>query len=279
MRVIIIIALLFINESFSKTPEGISLIEVDTYIHDSKTMKALISVPEGEGPFPVIMLIHGGAFIGGDRSRFDKSLFEHYVEQGIAVMSVEYRLVSQGGQHPEAIKDCMHNLHWLIDHAEEYRFDSSRVVLQGSSAGSYLAMMLALTSDRNDFQPDFGPYQDCKARVKAVVSCSAMYDWTAISEGSDYIGAYRDSLIASPVNLAQFGTCQHFLLLGGDSDMNWSPPNSAILMQKNFKAAGKTCELHLKKNQTHPALYDDFEKFPMWALPIIDTFLEKFVLF
>lgn len=276
--VIIPMALLSINLSFAETKKAISIIEVDTYIHDTKTLKALISVPEGEGPFPVIMLIHGGAFIGGNRARFDTSLFGHYLKQGIAVMSAEYRLVSEGGQHPEAIKDCMHNLHWLFDHAAEYRCDTSRVVLQGSSAGSYLAMMLALSSERNDFQPDFGPYQDRKVRVKAVISSAAMYDWTAISAGSDYIGTFREDLNASPVNLAHSVNCQHFLLLGGDSDTNWSPPGSARLMQANLEAAGNTCELHLKTNQTHPALYDDFKEFSKWALPIIDAFLDKYVL-
>lgn len=271
-------ALLFTSESYTEKNEVISFIEVDTYTHEAKTLKALISVPEGEGPFPVIMLIHGGAFIGGNRARYDKSLFEHYLNQGIAVMSVEYRLVSEGGRHPEAIKDCMHNLHWLIDHSAEYRFDTSRVVLQGSSAGSYLAMMLALTSERNNFQPDFGPYQDRKVSVKAVISSAAMYDWTVITNGDEYIGTYREDLTASPKNLAQFGNCQHFLLLGGDSDTAWSPPGSAKLMKTNLVAAGKTCELHLKTNQTHPALYDDFKEFSKWALPIIDVFLEENVL-
>ena len=276
--VIILLALLIINEGFSETKEAISFVEVDTYIHDTKTLKALISVPEGAGPFPVIMLIHGGAFLNGNRARYDKSLFEHYLKQGIAMMSVEYRLVSEGGKHPEAIKDCMHNLHWLIDHAAEYRFDTSRVVLQGSSAGSYLAMMVALTSEQSDFQPDFGPYQDRKVRVKAVISSAAMYDWTVITEGSKYIGTYREDLTASPVNLTQFGNCQHYLLLGGDGDTNWSPASSAKLMQTNLEAVGNTCELHLKTNQTHPALYDDFKEFSKWALPIIDAFLNKYVL-
>ena len=277
--VTILMSFLWITESVAQIPAAISVLEVTTCIHDTKTMNALISVPEGEGPFPVIMLIHGGAFGSGDRTRFDESLIEHYIKMDIAVMSVEYRLVLEGGQHPEAIKDCMHNLCWLIDHSAEYRFDTSRVVVQGSSAGSYLSMMLALTSERNDFRPDFGPYQDCKVGVKAVISCAAMYDWTAINNGDNYIGTYRDNLTASPVNLARFGTCHHFLLLGGDSDTNWSPPNSAKLMQANLEAAGKTCELYLKANQTHPALYDDFGEFPRWAFPIIDAFLKKFVLF
>ena len=276
--VFILLALLFIGESCPGTEEAISFIEVDTYIHDTKTLKALISVPGGEGPFPVIMLIHGGGFNGGNRTRYDKSLVDHYLEQGIAVMSVEYRLVPEGGKHPEAIRDCMHNLHWLTDHAAEYRFDTSRIVLQGSSAGSYLAMMLALTSERNEFQPDFGPYQNRKVRVKAAISSAAMYNWTAITKGSEHIGTYRDSLKASPVNLARSGNCRHFLLLGGDSDTNWSPPGSARLMQSNLEAAGKSCELHLRTNQTHPALYDDFKEFSKWALPIIDAFLEEYVL-
>lgn len=75
-------------------------IEVETYAHDIKSLKALICLPPGDGPFPVVMAIHGGAFVEKNRKQYHKSFFQHYTKRGITVVSVEYRLAQEGGHHP-----------------------------------------------------------------------------------------------------------------------------------------------------------------------------------
>ena len=254
--------------------------DVETWNHNGISLKARIALPDGDGPFPVVMAIHGGAFSGGDRNRFENSFFKHYTDMGIAVMSIEYRLTAnnEGGQHPRAIQDCMHNLHWLRDHADDYNFDTTRVALQGSSAGSYLAMMLALTCRQQDFQPDFGPYQHKKATVAAVISCAAMYDWTAISNGGNYISGSRHDPAASPVNLAAQSACPAFLLLGGANDTDWSPPQPAHQMQDSLQQHGVYCELHLKPNHGHPGFYGTTDEFSAWAWERVDPFVEKYLI-
>lgn len=255
--------------------------DVETWNHEGLSLKARIALPKGKGPFPVVMAIHGGAFSGGDRLLFDYSFFEHYTDMGVAVMSVEYRLTinSEGGQYPNAIKDCMHNLHWLRDHAKEYKFDINRVILQGSSAGAYLAMMVALTCDKENFQPDFGPYQEQKASVAAVISSAAIYDWTTISNGSNFIGSYRSDPDASPIHYTSGGSCSAFLLLGGSDDRDWSLPISTRQMQENLQKSDAYCELYLKSNQKHPAFYGVSDEFSKWGWQKVDPFVAKVILY
>jgi len=258
------------------TTAGAAALDVETYRHSDKVvLMAKIETPQSAGPFPVVMTIHGGAFTNArrDRTRFEQSFFDHFTSRGIAVMSVEYRVVGEGGAYPEAIKDSMHNLHWLIDNAETYRFDTSSITMLGSSSGSYLAMMVALTSDRGDYQPDFGPYKNRRATVRATICHAGIYDWTAIGKGKEFIGPHRSEKDASPINRSGQGTCKSFLLLGGEKDTEWSPPQAARAMQSSLKKNGRYCELHLKKDEGHTGLYDDTSEFSKWAFAYIDEFI------
>lgn len=254
---------------------GFCFTDVVTYVHPEHTLMARIEVPVGEGPFPVVMAIHGGGFLFGDRTAFGADFIAHFTDLGYAYIAIEYRLPQEGGAHPEAIKDCMHNLHWLIDHADEYDFDTDLIVIQGSSAGSYLAMMLGLTAGLPDFQPDFGPYQGMTAQVQAVISSAGIYDWAAIStvHGGPYIGDYREDPSASPVNRAGDSACSSFLLLGGEADTGWSPPEVAQAMHDTLLAEGIYSELHLKPGEGHPALYNSTCGYCVWAFARIDPFL------
>ncbi len=253
--------------------------DVATYIHPTKTLMARIEVPSGDGPFPVLMAIHGGGFIFGDYTAFEPDFFTHYNDLGFAVISTEYRLHTEGGDHPEAIKDCMHNLHWLIDHADEYDFDTDFIVVQGSSAGSYLAMMVGLTAGLSEYQPDFGPYRGRTAEVHGVISSAAVYDWTVThtASGNAYIGSHKDDPAASPVNRAGDSDCTSFLLLGGGEDEAWSLPATAQAMYDSLVAEEIYCELHIMEEQTHPALYNVSCSYCAWSFARIDWFLDTLV--
>ncbi len=259
--------------------EGFGFTDVVTYEHPGKTLRARIEVPAGEGPFPVVMAIHGGGFVLGDRTAFETSFFTHYRDLGFAVIATEYRLLSEGGAHPEAVMDCMHNLHWLIAHADEYNINTDFIVLQGSSVGSYMAMMLGLTAGEPDFQPDFGPYQGRTAQVRAVISSAAVYDWTVSSaiSGEFYIGDFMDDPAASPVNRAGDSVCPNFLLLGGENDLEWSPPASAQAMQDSLVAKGIHSELHIRPGEGHPSFYGSTCGYCTWAFARVDPFLEGVV--
>ncbi|MFC2098522.1 alpha/beta hydrolase [Bacteroidota bacterium] len=251
--------------------------EHTTWSFPGRELKALVSIPPGDGPFPVVMAIHGGGFNQGNRSWFDSIMHQHFIDLEIAFICVEYRLVKDGGKHPEAIRDCMHNLHWIKDNALDLKIDPSRIAVMGSSAGSYLAMMVGLTCHDTLYQADYGPYQGKSSSVNAIISSAAMYDWSAIKNGDLYIKGFREDMKASPVYLAPFNKTRAYLLLGGDNDLEWSPSKSAATMQRRLTNAGVHSELYLMEETDHPALYKMEDKYVKWAFEKIDPFLEKYL--
>ena len=204
-------------------------------------------------------------------------MHQHFIDLEIAFISVEYRLIRDGGKHPVAIRDCMHNLHWVKDNAIKFKIDPSRVAILGSSAGAYLSMMVGLTCHDTIYQPDYGPYSSKTTEVNAVISNAAMYDWNSITNGDAYIKGHREDMYASPVYLAPFNKTPAYLLIGGDNDLDWSPAKSAASMQRRLTNSGVHSELYLRDNTKHPSLYHMEDSYVEWAFKKIDPFLENFL--
>lgn len=96
-------------------------------------------LPEGEGPFPLIVWIHGGGWHLGDRRISFAPIFNR---AGFAVASLGYRMTGDGHPFPAQIEDCIAGLAWLKKHAGEHRIDPGRVGLIGHSAGAHLAALM-----------------------------------------------------------------------------------------------------------------------------------------
>src|SRR5689334_3828198 len=94
-------------------------------------------VPDGAGPFPAAILIHGGGFDEGSRSTNVRPLFEPLANAGFAWFSIDYRL-APAAHFTEAIADVNTAIAWLKAHAAEYHVDPRKIALIGESAGGYL---------------------------------------------------------------------------------------------------------------------------------------------
>jgi acetyl esterase/lipase len=101
-----------------------------------------VHVPDdGDGPFPVVVYAHGGAFIAGvPRMGPWGTLPSH----GIAVVSLAYRLSGEA-RYPEPVEDVITALRWVRAHGRRYGLDPARVAGWGSSAGAYLVGRAAFT--------------------------------------------------------------------------------------------------------------------------------------
>ncbi|HEX4773576.1 MAG TPA: alpha/beta hydrolase [Bryobacteraceae bacterium] len=93
-----------------------------------------IHIPDGSGPFPSAILIHGGGFDGGSKSTNVKPLFKPLSDNGFAWFSIDYRL-APAAKFPEAIADVNTAIVWVKSHAAEYHVDVSRIAIIGESAG------------------------------------------------------------------------------------------------------------------------------------------------
>ncbi len=110
-----------------------------------------LHVPAGEGPFPVAVWLHGGAFREGDRRYLPSTLrpgsvFEALVAAGIAVATVDYRLSGEA-HYPAQLDDVTAALRYLRKYAGELGLDTDRLGVWGESAGGTLAALAALTTD------------------------------------------------------------------------------------------------------------------------------------
>ena len=101
--------------------------------------------PRGSGPFPVVVLIHGGCFKNEYQGMPQmRGIAGALSSQGIAVWSIEYRgLDEPGGGYPGTFQDVNTALDLLAVQAKGRHFDMDRVVAVGHSAGAYLAIWIA----------------------------------------------------------------------------------------------------------------------------------------
>ncbi len=104
---------------------------------------------EGSGPFPVIVSIHGGAFLGGDKRDDQVRPMLEGLARGYAVASLNYRLSGEA-HFPALIHDAKAAIRWLRANSAAYRLDPTRFAAWGGSAGGYLALMVGLTANRPD---------------------------------------------------------------------------------------------------------------------------------
>src|ERR1700760_658989 len=103
-------------------------------------------IPEGSGPFPAAIIVHGGGWVRGDRLTEVQPLFAPLMNAGIAWFSIDYRLSSDWTQFGAAIEDVENAVRFVKRHASQYRIDPSRIALVGESAGGQLAAMAALNA-------------------------------------------------------------------------------------------------------------------------------------
>ncbi len=101
-------------------------------------------LPAGTGPFPVVVLVHGGCWRATYQLDHASNLAAALARSGVAVWSLEYRRVgSEGGGWPGTFQDVARGLDYLQTLAAEFPLDLQRVVAAGHSAGGHLVLWLA----------------------------------------------------------------------------------------------------------------------------------------
>jgi acetyl esterase/lipase len=117
------------------------------YANISKAQKLDIYIPdEGDGPFPVVLHIHGGAFAIGDKQDVYLMSYLRGLTWGYAVVSVNYRLSGEA-IFPAGLQDLKASIRWLRANQQQYHLAGNRIAACGGSAGGNYAAMLCLTAN------------------------------------------------------------------------------------------------------------------------------------
>jgi acetyl esterase/lipase len=222
---------------------------------DGLTLYLDLYMPDNTANPPLIMLIHGGAWMYGDRK---SPIMLWQVERGYALASIEYRLTGQG-VFPAHIIDCKDALVYLKQNAGKYGYDASRIIAAGDSAGGHLAALMGTSNGQTDWEPTGA---DCN--VQAVVDyygpTSLGRDWPGLLEEdkglsdpdsvqSQLLGAYIFSkqgksraMAANPITYID-GSEPPFLILHGDAD-TVVPYTQSLYLRNALEAAGVSVAMH-----------------------------------
>ncbi len=96
-----------------------------------------LHIPDGPGPFPAAILVHGGGFDEGSKSTYVRPLFDVLDKAGYAWFSIDYRLAPQF-HFNEAKEDVSSAIRWVKSNAAEYKVNPNKLALIGESAGGLL---------------------------------------------------------------------------------------------------------------------------------------------
>jgi acetyl esterase/lipase len=162
-----------------------------------------IYLPEtGDGSFPIVLHIHGGAFTIGDKRDFHVLPFLHGLNRGYAVVSVNYRLSGEA-IFPAGLQDVKAAVRWLRAHAGEYQLDGGRIAVSGGSSGGNYAAMMGVTAGVELFEDHGSANGGLSSEVAAVVDWFGPTDFLKMDEhlAASGLGPRDHSQADSPESL------------------------------------------------------------------------------
>ena len=217
-----------------------------------------IAYPEGKGPFPVILSVHGGRWVKSHRSDADQGAIDvkQWAGFGFFAMSIDYRLAACTPP-PACYQDLQCAVRWVHAHKDQYPIDAERIFLIGMSAGGHLASLAATLGD-GPF-PRSGGWEKQANAIRGVISLSGPYDLEKLPWGNLWKPADGDPLaarrLASPIRHVSAKTTP-MLILHSDDDFS-VPVQQAIDMAEALEKAKARHRLVLFKKKGHMRVTED----------------------
>ncbi len=232
-------------------PHAAKIVDVEYGQAGGEKLLLDASVPVGEGPFPVAILVHGGGWSRGDKSGFDESgkgaditpWFAPLTAAKFTWFSINYRLAPKH-RWPEGFDDLQTAIRWVKAHASEFNGDPSRIALFGHSSGGHVVSLAATLIDDSvrvqavvGFSPVTNHEQDLPVRGGLSTSLQGLLNRPK-EVTPESLGLLRE---LSPINHVRPGL-PPFLLIHGGADKS-VPIQQSLDFQAKLKANGVRCDL------------------------------------
>ena len=164
------------------TGHDIDVRDAEYLRHGDRPLLARMFVPRGDGPFPMIVELHAGAWCRGDRLN-DTIMNEPLARSGVVVAALDFRMPPEAA-YPASLVDISYAVRWLKSRAVDFHGRADRVGLMGASSGAHQAMLLAM----KPADPTYAalPLAAGAPRVDGRVGCAVLC-WPVI----DPLGRYR----------------------------------------------------------------------------------------
>lgn len=206
--------------------------------------------PDDEATYPLVLMIHGGAWTAGDKGHLADHARE-LAQAGFVAVSINYRLAPQFPM-PDQIADCRAALTWAVAQAPRWRADVTRLSLWGYSAGAHLAAWMAT-------EPQAG-----EPAIRCVVAGGAPCDFSFIAPDSNVLAhvfggtprQYPERYAnASPLNHAS-SSAPPFFFFHGTSDL-LVPTDSSRQLYDRLQGLGVDTEYYAVDNRGHMLTFID----------------------
>lgn len=250
---------------------------------DNQHLQLNLARPDGSGPFPAVVCIHGGGFRAGAREGYD-GLIKKLAAHGYVAATVTYRLTPKY-QFPAAVYDVKSAVRWLRANAAKYHVDPDRIGAMGGSAGGHLAQFLGVTADQKQFEGDSGN-ADQSSRLACVVNFYGPSDFTKsygksvdaaevlpLFLGGNLEQARQRHIVASPLYWVTPNSAPT-LCIHGTKD-NYVAFEQAQWIVDRLKAAGVEAELLTMEGAGHGFKGETAERADVAMLAFFDKHLKK----
>jgi acetyl esterase len=220
---------------------------------DGRTIPVDVVVPAGDGPFPVLVYFHGGAWVAGNPASHRK-LTHRLAEGGCVVVSADYRLAPEH-PFPAGFDDCLAAVAWTVRHAHEFGGDPARVAVAGDSAGANLAAAVAIELAQRRRAP----------KLAATVLIYGVFDFAEVG-GPMFARTLREAYLGQNANSALLTDPRVSPIHGA----RWLPPTLLIVggqdpllgdsraLQQRLEAAGIRHELLIASGMPHGFMQMEF---------------------
>ena len=239
--------------------------DVEYQRQNGQPLLARLYRPSGNGPFPAALQIHGGAWVGKDRTDNDY-IAQALAQSGVLVAAIDFRM-PPGAPYPASLADINLAARWLKARSRRYGSHADRVGAFGTSSGGHLALLAAMRPEDPRYRAlplDEAPEMD--ARLAFVISAWGVLDpvlryrLAREAANAEMVGnhdafwggeaAMSDG--SPPAILARGETVRlpPALIFQGDAD-EWVPAETARAFAETWRGAGGAAELVLYPGARH----------------------------
>lgn len=229
--------------------------DIEYLRHDGKPLLLRLFKPEGKGPFPAVVELHGGAWSRGDRT-IEHNRHEALAAAGLVVAALDYRQAREGA-YPLGVADINYAIRWLKSRAPALGTRADLVGISGQSSGGHLAMLVAMRPDDPRYTaiklPPGSPPADASLR------CVAM-SWPVINPLSRYRHALREGNRPNPPSWPDEIIAQHELFWANEANM--AEGNPVLALERGETLATPPALWLQTRNDTLHDYRDPESKFP-----------------
>lgn len=283
LAIAIVVALIVTGEVWRATAEEAvqpRTIRGVTYVQrGAEELKADIYVPPGEGPYPGVLMVHGGAWMSGNKSHVTRHA-RVVAQNGYTVVAINYRLAPKH-KFPAQFEDCQTAVRWMRDNAAKYLIDPLRVAGYGYSAGGHLVCLLGASSSAPGANAPRQEDDHAAMRLQAVVAGGAPCDFRQLPAENEalayWLGGTRGQFpetyrLASPASFVSADDPPVFFFHGEQDRL--VPRQSPARMMERLRHAGVPAEMLVVAGKGHIGAFMDGQP-PLQAVRFLNRVLKQ----